>query len=96
MNSLTKQYLMKKLYYGLNLRLHDEQHIQRAVESAKLLTHNILLVDIGSIDKTAEIAKKAGAQVFSMKDAPYVELVRMKGIEQVKTDWVFILDSDEL
>lgn len=88
---------MKKNYITVLIYAsNDEQNIKRAVESAKLLTHNILLVDIGSIDKTAEIAKKAGAQVFSLKDAPYVELVRMKGIEQVKTDWVFILDSDEV
>jgi len=75
---------------------NDELVIQRAIESARLLTSTVRLVDIGSTDRTAEIAGKLGAQVLSLKQEPYVELVRMKGAEQINTDWVFILDSDEV
>ena len=75
---------------------NDEHNIQRAMESALALTSAVVLVDIGSTDKTAEIAKKAGAQIMALKPSPYVELVRMEGIAHVKTDWIFILDSDEV
>lgn len=75
---------------------NDESNIARAVESAKLLTSHVTLIDIGSTDKTAEIAKRAGVQIVMLKQTPYVELVRMEGIKHAKTDWVFILDSDEV
>ncbi len=75
---------------------NDEKNIERAIESAKLLSSVITLIDIGSTDKTADIAKRLGAQVLILKPEPYVELVRMKGVEQAKTDWIFILDSDEV
>ena len=75
---------------------NDEQNIERAVKSAKLLSHNVLLIDIGSIDKTAKIAGRAGARVITLKQAPYVELVRMEGVKNAQTDWIFILDSDEV
>mgnify|MGYP001588359690 FL=1 len=75
---------------------NDEKNIERSVESAKLLSPTVILVDIGSTDRTAEIAKKVGAQIVTLKQEPYVELVRMDGIINAKTDWVLILDSDEV
>jgi len=89
MNSSSK---ITVLIYASN----DEQNIERAVMSAKLLSSIVLLVDIGSTDRTAEIAKKVGARILTLKKEPYVELVRMEGIKNTKTDWVFIMDSDEV
>lgn len=75
---------------------NDELNIERCIEGAQLICRNILLIDIGSTDKTVEIANRLGAQIVSLKQTEYVELVRMTGIKQAKTDWIFILDSDEV
>lgn len=75
---------------------NDERNIERAVLSAKLLTNTITVIDIASTDNTAKISRELGAGVVTVENAPYVELVRMRGIKTVKTDWAFILDSDEV
>lgn len=48
-----------------------------------------------STDKTCEIAKSMNVPVKSFPFSRYVEPARKYGIEQAKTDWVFILDADE-
>lgn len=74
---------------------NDEKHVSDCIDSARLLTSNILTIDIASQDKTATIAKQKGSEVMSVPYALYVEPVRMTGIKQVKTPWFFILDADE-
>ncbi len=75
---------------------NDEVNIARAITSAQLLTLQIMVIDIASDDNTAKVSRELGAEVHSVENASHVELVRMKGIKHVKTDWVFILDSDEV
>lgn len=56
----------------------------------------IFVVDMGSIDKTLEIAKKHGAKVFEVKTAlNYADPIRGDFLKKVKTDWTLIVDSDE-
>lgn len=74
---------------------NDENKIKSAIASAKLLTDNILVVDIGSKDKTRELAEKSGIKVLSVPFSSYVEPVRETGIKNAETDWVLILDADE-
>ena len=74
---------------------NEEKHIGDCIASAKLLSNNIVVVDMESTDKTQEIAKKNGAFVTSFPFSHYVEPGRAFGIQQIKTDWVFILDGDE-
>lgn len=75
---------------------NDEQNIARAVTSAKLISPHVIVVDIGSTDLTASRAKAEGARIHSVEHVKFVELVRMNGIREVRTDWFFILDSDEV
>lgn len=72
-----------------------EAEIEDCIKSAKLLTSDVVLVDIESSDKTQAVAKRLGSSVYSFPFTPYVEPSRQFGIEKIKTDWVFILDSDE-
>lgn len=75
---------------------NDERNIVRAVTSAKLLSPHVIVIDIGSTDRTATLARSEGARVYSVGHVSIVEFVRMKGIRNVRTDWFFILDSDEV
>ncbi len=74
---------------------NEEGNIKPAIDSARLLTGNILVVDSKSTDKTVEIAKKENVSVFSFPHFAYVEPARGFGITKAEADWVFILDADE-
>ncbi len=75
--------------------LNEEKSISDCINSAKLLTDEIILVDMESNDKTVEIAKNLKISVFNFPKSNYVEPAREFGIKQAKTGWVFILDADE-
>ncbi len=74
---------------------NEDKNINDCINSAKLLTDKIILIDMESIDKTVEIAKNLNVLVFNFPESDYVEPARGFGIEQAKTDWVLILDADE-
>ncbi len=74
---------------------NEEKNISDCINSAKLLTDKIILIDMESTDKTVEIAKNLKATVYDFPKSNYVEPAREFGIKQAKTDWVMILDADE-
>lgn len=74
---------------------NEEKNIKEAIESAKVLSRNIVVIDMESTDKTVEIAKREGARVFSFPYKKYVEPARNFGIKRAEADWIFILDADE-
>lgn len=75
---------------------NEEKHIKDCIESAKLLTDAVVVVDMQSTDKTREIAQKSGAKIVSYSTHPmYVEPAREFGIRQIQSKWVMILDADE-
>ena len=78
------------------IHTHNEEHmIEECITSARLLTDTIILVDMESKDTTVEKAKHMGIEIRTFPFSYYVEPARAFGIQQAKTDWVFILDADE-
>lgn len=75
--------------------LNEENNIEDCINSAKLLTDKIVLVDMESTDSTVKIVKSLNIPVFDFPKSNYVEPARAFGIKQAKTDWVLILDADE-
>ena len=74
---------------------NEEKNIDECIESVKLLTENILMVDMGSTDKTLEIAKKHHVKIKTIMFSRYVEPGMNEAIKSVTTDWFFIVDADE-
>ncbi len=74
---------------------NEEKNIKECINSARLLSKEILVVDMHSKDNTAEIAKRAGVRVKLFPFHRYVEPAREFGIKNTRADWVFILDADE-
>jgi (heptosyl)LPS beta-1,4-glucosyltransferase len=72
-----------------------EADLPQVLASVRGLADEIVVVDQGSTDKTAEIAKKAGAKIFNHESVKYVELVRNFAISKALGDWILILDPDE-
>lgn len=74
---------------------NEKKNIKDCIDSALLLTENIIVVDTGSTDQTASLVKNSGFKVVSFPYVAYVEPSRKFAINLVKTDWLFILDADE-
>ncbi|WP_127110822.1 glycosyltransferase family 2 protein [Pararhodobacter zhoushanensis] len=75
----------------------EAQHIARAIRSVQAVADRILVVDSGSADATAEIARDLGAEVLVH---PFVTQARQFNwaLDQLPadTDWIFRLDADEV
>ncbi len=75
---------------------HNEAHVlEECIRSAQRLTSHIIYIDTESTDESASIAKKMGCTVEQFAYSRYVEPSREFALQQVKTDWAFILDADE-
>ncbi len=84
--------------YSIGVVIHSHnsgQDIGDCIESAKILSKTITVIDMESNDNTALLAKKHGGVVYSYRYTRYVEPSRNFGMEKSPGDWVFILDTDE-
>ncbi len=54
----------------------------------------IILIDNGSTDKTLEIGKSMGAQIFEKKSSDFSEL-RNFGLSKASGNWILYVDADE-
>src|SRR3989344_2714090 len=89
-----KRKVMKRIDISVIINTRNEEiNIKDCIESAKLLTDNINVIDMESEDRTAEIASKMGTAVYSFPFSHYVEPARGAGVDKSKTDWVLILDA---
>ena len=75
--------------------LNEEANLPRALASITSLADEIVVVDMQSEDQTVELAKKAGAKVFSHKRVGYVEPARNFAIGKATGDFILVLDADE-
>lgn len=55
----------------------------------------IVIVDLGSTDKTLQVAKEFKANIYTHQRVEYVELIRDFAISKAKGDWILVLDPDE-
>lgn len=56
----------------------------------------VIIVDMHSTDVTADLAKKRGAKVYFAEDVGYVEPARELALSKVTSEWVLVLDADEV
>ncbi len=72
---------------------NEAARIADCVASAAF-AHEVLVLDSGSTDRTAEIAEAAGARVV-VTDWPGYGPQVARGFAMVRSDWVLSLDADE-
>jgi glycosyltransferase involved in cell wall biosynthesis len=75
------------------LAFNEAEKVKAAVESV-LWADEVVLIDSGSTDRTAEIAGGLGARVVEVPFKGFGDL-RNRAIEACHCDWIFSLDADE-
>jgi len=70
-------------------------HLEKVLECVKDFDE-ILICDMGSTDRTLEIAKKFNCAILSHEKLSFVEPARNFAIQNAKNDWVLLLDADEV
>lgn len=81
---------------SLCLITKNEQHcLARCLDSVCHLVDEIIVVDTGSTDKTREIARQKGAQVFDFAWGNDFSAARNYALEQAHGTWILFLDADE-
>jgi glycosyltransferase involved in cell wall biosynthesis len=76
------------------ITLNEEENLPRALASLTEIADEIVVVDSGSTDRTAEIAGQHGATWF---ERPWTNYADQKNYaaECASHDWVFSMDADE-
>jgi len=74
---------------------NEESNILDCIESLKLLTGEIIVVDGSSTDRTAEIAAKMGAKVINTSNKEMFHINKNMAIDACGGEWVFLIDADE-
>jgi glycosyltransferase involved in cell wall biosynthesis len=74
----------------------EEKNLPKCLESVRGLFDEIVVIDTGSHDRTAEIARSFGARVF---DFPWIDdfaAARNQALERATGDYAFWLDADDV
>ena len=75
------------------ITLNEAEHIAAAIDSARW-ADEVLVVDSGSTDGTADIARGSGAVVLCREWSGYVDQ-KNYAAARASNDWIFSLDADE-
>jgi glycosyltransferase involved in cell wall biosynthesis len=75
------------------ITLNEAEHIAAAIDSAAW-ADEVIVVDSGSTDGTADIARARGAQVSTRPWTGYVDQ-KNHAASLARHDWIFSLDADE-
>lgn len=78
------------------LTFNEERHIRRALENSFKFAREVFVVDCFSTDKTVQIARSMGAQVYQHKWVNYSRQMAwaLQNLP-IKTEWVWRQDADE-
>lgn len=75
---------------------NEELNIKECIESAKLVSKRVIIIDSNSNDHTVEIAKKLGADIYQHEFINHADKF-LFGLHQTNIDtvWIMRLDADE-
>ncbi|MCA9774954.1 MAG: glycosyltransferase family 2 protein, partial [Myxococcales bacterium] len=73
----------------------EASRLSDAVESARALVDEVVIIDTGSTDGTAELAHRLGARVLLYPWGDDFAAARNASIDASVGDWILALDADE-
>ena len=74
---------------------NEEKFLAQCLRSIQPLAQQIVVVDTGSTDRTAEIAREFGAEVRDFAWCDDFSAARNAALERATGDWILMLDADE-
>ncbi|HEX7569799.1 MAG TPA: glycosyltransferase [Verrucomicrobiae bacterium] len=74
---------------------NEEKFLAQCLKSVRGLAAQIIVVDTGSTDRTVEIAKEFGAEIYSFPWCDDFAAARNAALEHATGDWILTLDADE-
>ena len=74
---------------------NEEKNLPRWLNCMSALADELVVVDTGSTDKTVDLAKQAGAQVYSFPWINDFAAAKNYAIDQARGKWILFLDADE-
>ena len=78
------------------LTFNEEKNIADAINSVKDVSKRVVVIDSFSTDKTVEIAKSLGAEIFQNKWINYATQYQYGiDVSNITTKWILRLDADE-
>lgn len=82
---------------ALSMIMKDgEATLERCLGSVRGIVDEIVIADTGSTDRSIEIAKRHGARVISIPWEDDFAKARNASLAEVHSDWVLVLDDDEV
>jgi glycosyltransferase involved in cell wall biosynthesis len=76
--------------------LNEEPRLAYSLRSVRGWVDEIVVCDMHSDDRTAEIAESFGAKVVLHERLTYADPARPFALSQATGDWILVLDADEL
>jgi glycosyltransferase involved in cell wall biosynthesis len=76
--------------------LNEELRLPLALRSVRSWVDEIIVVDMHSDDGTVAVAREFGARVFEHERVGYADPARAFALEQATSEWILVLDADEL
>lgn|GEM_PF-959623 len=73
----------------------EEDFIARCLDSVKEVVGQIIVVDTGSTDRTKEVAREFGAEVYQIRWEDDFSKARNYSLSLASGDWILVLDADE-
>ena len=82
---------------ALCMIVRDEaQRLKACLSSVQGLVQEVWVVDTGSTDGTPELAKQLGANVLYYPWSYDFSAARNAGLEKATTEWILVMDADEV
>lgn len=87
---------MNKLPVSAIVTIYNGDHLLERCLNKLAFCDELYVVDLGSRDRSVEIAKKYATRVIQSERIPFVEKVLVKFVPELKNDWVLHVDPDEV
>ena len=75
---------------------NEEAVLSACLESVRSVVDEIIIVDTGSTDSTAQIVRGFGAEIIDHPWNDNFAVARNIGLERAKGQWILVLDADEV
>jgi tetratricopeptide (TPR) repeat protein len=75
---------------------NEAANLSRCLESVVDIVDEMILVDTGSTDETIAVAQSFAAQIYLYDWQDDFAAARNYGLQYVQSDWVLVLDADEI